>query len=434
MFIERYKLERNPFAEDSVRPLFVSQSMREVSDLIRQVGEGKLQSVLISGAAGVGKTTLVSQRIRGFRDTSVSWVGPDVETPLELMRKLVHDIGPGDVEGSREELRRILEVYLTHQRTNGRLSAIVLDGLERHRGDVVAEIRGLARLKVRHLPVLQLIVVTRNDDLVDDWLTDFESGGPARAQHVRLTGFTLEETHSYLRICLQNAGCDWANELFPDDVLLDVQALTQGVVGDINALCSDALTEVAKQTSGSSARALRVTGGLLRGVGARLRLHHDPSNWSRTIDETLSPDAVQVRDSRALRLESAHLIVSSGGRQLAEIKLDQPRMILGRDPACDISLESTYLSRFQNLFMLTERGWMIIDLNSTNGCFVNGRKVREHRLQDGDSISVGHHQLRFVTMDSKTRPANDPDHVVSPTDDTISADMEEERSRWSAPA
>jgi pSer/pThr/pTyr-binding forkhead associated (FHA) protein len=35
-------------------------------------------------------------------------------------------------------------------------------------------------------------------------------------------------------------------------------------------------------------------------------------------------------------------------------------------------------------------------LSSTNGCFVNGRRVREHRLRDGDLIAVGHHQMRFT--------------------------------------
>jgi pSer/pThr/pTyr-binding forkhead associated (FHA) protein len=46
--------------------------------------------------------------------------------------------------------------------------------------------------------------------------------------------------------------------------------------------------------------------------------------------------------------------------------------------------------------METPEGWMLIDLSSTNGCFVNGRRVREHRLRDGDLIAVGHHQLRFA--------------------------------------
>jgi len=69
--------------------------------------------------------------------------------------------------------------------------------------------------------------------------------------------------------------------------------------------------------------------------------------------------------------------------------------VLGRDETCDISLDSRYVSRFQNLFMETPDGWLLIDLSSTNGCFVNGRRVREHRLRDGDLIAVGQHQLRF---------------------------------------
>jgi len=76
--------------------------------------------------------------------------------------------------------------------------------------------------------------------------------------------------------------------------------------------------------------------------------------------------------------------------------LNRPRMVLGRDDSCDISLDSRYVSRFQNLFMETPEGWVLIDLSSTNGCFVNGRRIREHRLRDGDLIAIGHHQVRFA--------------------------------------
>jgi len=36
---------------------------------------------------------------------------------------------------------------------------------------------------------------------------------------------------------------------------------------------------------------------------------------------------------------------------------------------------------------------------------VNGRRVREHRLRDGDLIAVGHHQLRFSGPHSKSARA-----------------------------
>ncbi len=433
MFIEQYKLDRNPFAEDSVRPLFVSQSMREISALIRQVGEGKIQSLLVSGAAGVGKTTLLSQRVRGFKDLPLSWVSPDIDSPRRLLEKLLHDLGPGPVEGSVEELRNILQVYLTHQRVNGRLSVVIVDGLERQRTDVVALLRSLLQLKARHLPLLQFVFLTRNDELVDEIMADHETNNRAvTAKHARLIGFTLEETHSYLRICLQGAGCEWANDLIPDNVVLDVQAFTQGVVGDINALCCDALNELAKQNV-DIVKTPRLSSTIIKGVGARLHLRHAPDNWSRTIDETLSPDAVRIADLSGLKIEAARLVVSSGGQQLAEISLSRPRMILGRDPTCDISLDSTYLSRYQNLFMQTDGGWMIIDLNSTNGCFVNGRRVREHKLRDGDFIAVGHHQLRFAVAGKRDEPEKvEQPKTISPNDDTISTDVSAERQQWSA--
>jgi pSer/pThr/pTyr-binding forkhead associated (FHA) protein len=62
----------------------------------------------------------------------------------------------------------------------------------------------------------------------------------------------------------------------------------------------------------------------------------------------------------------------------------------------------------------------LIDLSSTNGCFVNGRRVREHRLRDGDLIAVGHHQMRFTGPSAKARPsvpaqAEEPDTTLVAT-------------------
>jgi pSer/pThr/pTyr-binding forkhead associated (FHA) protein len=82
-------------------------------------------------------------------------------------------------------------------------------------------------------------------------------------------------------------------------------------------------------------------------------------------------------------------------------------MVMGRDRSCDISLNSNYVSRYQNLFMETDDGWVLIDLNSTNGCFVNGQRIREHRLRDGDLISLGQHQLRFTSSNAIDRRPRD---------------------------
>jgi pSer/pThr/pTyr-binding forkhead associated (FHA) protein len=144
-----------------------------------------------------------------------------------------------------------------------------------------------------------------------------------------------------------------------------------------------------------------------------LNLRYDALAWVQPTEEALSPAAIHLSDPGPLRIEAARLIVTSGKSIVAEVALNRPRMVLGRDDSCDISLDSRYVSRFQNLFMETTEGWLLIDLSSTNGCFVNGRRVREHRLRDGDLIAVGQHQMRFAGPNgARLQPAQaaaDPD-------------------------
>jgi general secretion pathway protein A len=416
LFLEQYKLESNPFAAGAARPVFASHSMRYALLKLDELFGKQIQSLFLSGPAGVGKTALVRQRLRQVKELSISWVKPSCETREQLLAHLLAEIGPGVVDGTPAELRRILEVFLRHQAGNGRIPFVVADGLERFSGPVIRELEALVHARLRNRPVVHLLALTRSEELVADLLPQYDGGPFARAAHQRLTGFTLDETRSYIWACLRGAGCDWAEELVPDEVALDVQAFTQGIVGDINALCCSALDAIAERSTGSN-RQPKITRGVLKEVGAKLNLRYDASAWAQPLEE-LSPDAVHLTDPSRLRLEAARLIVSSGRTVVAEVTLNRPRMVLGRDDSCDISLDSRYVSRFQNLFLETPEGWMLIDLSSTNGCFVNGRRIREHPLRDGDLIAVGHHQMRFTGPSAKPRASEDP-HEAAGADTTL---------------
>jgi len=369
LFLEQYKLESNPFVADAVRPVFASHSMRYAALKLEDLVNKQIYCLFLSGPPGAGKGTLTRQRFAQLRNVSAAWIPPSCETREQLLQKLLTDIGPGPVEGSAQELRRILEVFLRHQAAHGRFSYIIVDALERFSAPVLRELEALAQLRLRNKPILYLLALTRNEELVANLMPQYEGGPWARAAHQRLSGFTLDETRAYVRTCLRGAGCDWAEELMPDEVIVDVQAFTQGVVGDINALCCAALNAVAARSTGGN-RQPRVTRALLKEVGMTLNLRYDASAWVQPTEETLSPTAVHLSDPGSLRIEAARLIVSSGKAIVAEVALNRPRMVLGRDDSCDISLDSRYVSRFQNLFMETPEGWLLIDLSSTNGCFV----------------------------------------------------------------
>lgn len=394
MFIEQFRLETNPFSQEYVRPYFASLAVRHAGKKVAELSTGQLQCLFLSGAPGVGKSALVDQALARLTQLSAVKIEPAIDSAARMLAHLMRTIGPGLVDATAGELRNILDVYLVHQAGNRRQALVIVDAMDRQSAEVLRECESLWRLRLKQRPVVRFLFVSRNEDLINNMLPRHEGSSLAQARHVRLTGFGLEETASYVRGVLRGAGCLWTEELFPEEVLLDVQAFTQGIVGDVDALCAGALEAVAQRGSGAVGQP-RVTRAIVKEVGQALHLRYDDRPWRKVPDERLDAQSVRQSERRELIIEAASLVVTSGGETVAEISLNRPRMVLGRDEGCDISLNSTFVSRYQNLFMETREGWLLIDLNSTNGCFVNGRKVREHYLRDGDLIAIGQHQLRF---------------------------------------
>jgi pSer/pThr/pTyr-binding forkhead associated (FHA) protein len=68
---------------------------------------------------------------------------------------------------------------------------------------------------------------------------------------------------------------------------------------------------------------------------------------------------------------------------------------IGRSPACDIVLEDASVSRRHAVIVHRGGRAMILDDRSLNGVFVNGDRVGEAVLNDGDGIAIGHVSARF---------------------------------------
>jgi pSer/pThr/pTyr-binding forkhead associated (FHA) protein len=70
--------------------------------------------------------------------------------------------------------------------------------------------------------------------------------------------------------------------------------------------------------------------------------------------------------------------------------------VLGRDPALDVCLDSSSVSRRHARVHIADGVAMLEDLGSKNGTFVNGRRIETAvRLSDRDQIGVGEVRLRF---------------------------------------
>lgn len=86
------------------------------------------------------------------------------------------------------------------------------------------------------------------------------------------------------------------------------------------------------------------------------------------------------------------IVMPSGNR----VNLNDGRNVIGRLPDCQILVSDGNVSRRHAEIHRAGSGFVINDLGSTNGTFVNGeRLIADHRLTDGDIVTIGSVSLRF---------------------------------------
>lgn len=72
------------------------------------------------------------------------------------------------------------------------------------------------------------------------------------------------------------------------------------------------------------------------------------------------------------------------------------KITIGRDPNCDITISDKLTSRNHAVIQKIKNGFFISDLKSTNGTYLNGKKIEADKyveLKPGDTISIGKSQL-----------------------------------------
>src|SRR6202042_315925 len=76
------------------------------------------------------------------------------------------------------------------------------------------------------------------------------------------------------------------------------------------------------------------------------------------------------------------------------------RTRIGRAAGCELHIDSSSVSRHHALILAGTREVAIEDLNSTNGVILNGRRVTRQVLNDGDILTLGEIQFRYVAKPS----------------------------------
>jgi hypothetical protein len=90
------------------------------------------------------------------------------------------------------------------------------------------------------------------------------------------------------------------------------------------------------------------------------------------------------------------LVVRHGPETGSSYRLERPDTTIGRHPDSDVFLDDITVSRRHVQIEKTDQGYVLRDVGSLNGTYVNHDRVDETRLEHGDEVQIGRYRLSFV--------------------------------------
>ena len=110
----------------------------------------------------------------------------------------------------------------------------------------------------------------------------------------------------------------------------------------------------------------------------------------------------------------AKLILSLNNSVLGEYPLDKERIVLGRKADNDIQVDNLAVSGQHAAIITILSDSFLEDLESTNGTYVNGKLVKKHALKNGDVITIGKHELKYVNDEATEEDDFEKTMIIRP--------------------
>lgn len=130
--------------------------------------------------------------------------------------------------------------------------------------------------------------------------------------------------------------------------------------------------------------------------GAALLVHGESAGETTL---SLAPDEVEgdTQPAPDLGIHGPALVVRAGGGRAGDVfEPTGDRTVIGRSPECDIFLDDVTVSRRHAELVGTGGRFLIRDLGSLNGTFVNRHRIEETGLEDDDEVQIGKYRMTFL--------------------------------------
>jgi len=403
MYLELFKLHELPFRlSPDPQFLYLSKQHARAKAYMESTIWFTDGFVVITGEIGAGKTTLIETFLRELQsDAIVAVINQTQLSPTAFLQTVLVQFGFAPFQMKKPEVIATLSQFLMEQHSSGRKVLLIVDEAQNLSHRVLEEVRMLSGVETTKEKVLRIILAGQpelNEKLNSQELIQL-------SQRVRLrfhlTALTKAETSAYIDHRLEVAGSQ-GRRIFAEDTHATIYKYTGGVPRLINTLCDTCLMAAFgkdKDTVGMEE---------LQAAIHELQWVEFASGTNRM--KAPSMELERTPPGAETGQVVGRILLAIEGKTVVERELKPGRMVIGRTPDNDLQIDSKFISRHHCQIVTQQDSCLIEDLNSTNGIFVQLKRVRRHNLNDGDVVQVGQHEIMYIDERSpRVRSAHDPD-------------------------
>ena len=337
---------------------------------------------LLQGPALSGKSTLIREFVEQLPDScAVAVIDGSGLNTTGMLEAMLRQFGYLVDFNSTGELLAMTRVFALQQASSDEPPVVIIENAHALNPSALRALSELADLKVQRSYALKVILVS--DRPLREML-DTPALEPMRrrlSDDFHLRPMTSNEARYYLHAKLLAAGSDVPEFVFPASVCNELWQASGGWPGVMDRIALLAL---------SQAKTLPV------GISNIEHAALPPGTWEAQAAEAAAADVGEPPAPPTL-------LVSHFGETVKSMRFDKTRLLIGRSEHNDISIDSRFVSRHHLLLVRSGGATFLMDLNSTNGTYVNSRRVSNHILIDNDIISVGEHRIKFCDPQATQR-------------------------------
>lgn len=378
-------LSQQPFPTHG-QPLSVQscESGRAALEVLKDTYEHATGLSLLQGPTLSGKSTLVHSFIRTLHeDCEVAIVAGKGLNRASLLLAVLHEFGYSLESDSAKELLGMVRVFALQQAASHEPPLLIIENAHDLKPSALRALCELAELRVQTGSALKIVMVSDRSLRPTIDQAGMEAITKRLLHDFHLRPMTEMEARQNLHDKLRVAGSDYPDFVFPPALCSSLWKASGGWPGILDRLALLALAR---------AETLPVA---LENVEYPILPRGTWEDADVPVAETESSGAS----------EAPRLILTHSGSLIGELAVDKPRMLIGRSGFNDISLDNRFMSRHHALIVRHGSSTLLVDLNSTNGTFVNAKRVSNHVLLHDDVITVGHHKIKFDDPNATSRGA-----------------------------